>query len=255
MPPTKKCARSPEVDRLSSTRQSTLVQIHEKRLVKRRWRGPKDDRLKALEKLNRSRRHEVFSYYTADRPNTTRAPQINAGVHHTAPAPVTSPLQRSPGPAVPHSPPPLPVGGDEGESEGFNDCPVSPNVPLGSGLPTVSWCRDTRAPLRQTKHLDEHTSAWNKRRNSQATQWNTVSIPRLMPTYLANRAATESGRVPPPSRPNHQCQCNTVALKVEMVTWDRKFSPHLQLFADYVLHQDPRNEYCLSASAIHLMYS
>src|SRR5258706_9053704 len=38
--------------------------------------------------------------------------------------------------------------------------------------------------------------------------------------------------------PGNQCQCNKVALKVEMVTWDCKFSPQLpQMFADGVLHR------------------
>jgi hypothetical protein len=150
---------------------------------------------------------------------------LNTRVRHTAPAPVESPLQSSPGLAVPHSPPSLPVGGDEGGLESFNDSPVSPHVPLGSGLRTASSVRDNRALFRQTRHLDDHTSAWNRRRNNQATQWQSVAIPRLIPLYLANRAATESGRLPPPPMPNHQCQCNKVALKVEMVTWDRKFSP------------------------------
>ena len=112
---------------------------------------------------------------------------------------------------MPHSPPSLPVGGDESEPEGFNDSTVSSDVPLGSGLPTASQYRNNRALFCQikhiddeTKHVDDHTSAWNKRRNNQATQWNTVAIPRLMPIYLANHAATESGRLPPPPKPNHQ---------------------------------------------------
>jgi len=256
MPPTKKRARSPDVDRLSSTRQSTSIPIHQNRLVKTRWRGPHDDRIRALKKLERSRRCEVAYQDPAYTSNTAHAPQINAHVHRTAPAHATSPLQHSPGPAVPHSPPSLPEGGDEYGLESFNDSPVSSHVPLGSGLRMASNVRDNRARFHQTKHPGDHTSAWTKRRHSQATQWRSIAIPQLMPTYLANRAATESGRLPPPPRPNHQCQCHKVALQVEMVTWDRKFSPHLpQLFANCVLHQDLRRQYYPSASAIHLAYS
>ena len=145
-----------------------------------------------------------------------------------APAAVDAPLQRSPGPTAPDSAPSLPAGGYEDEQVGFNDSPVLSDVPMGSGLRGESCVRDNRALLRQTKHLDEHTSAWNERRKCQATQWKSVAIPRLMPGYLANRAATKSGRLPPPpssTEPNNQCQCNKVALKVELVTWDRKFSP------------------------------
>ena len=47
MPPTKKRARSPEGDGLSPARQSTLIRIHQNAPIKRRWRGPKDDRIKA----------------------------------------------------------------------------------------------------------------------------------------------------------------------------------------------------------------
>ena len=259
MSSTKKRARSPEVDGLLSTSQSTSVQFHQNAPPKRRCRGPKDDRIKALRKLERKRRSAVFQD-TAFQSVIACAPHTNARVRHTAPAPVKSPLQCSPGLAVPHSPPSLPAEGDEGGLENFNDSPVFPHVPLGSSLRTASGFRDNRALLRQTRHLDDHfddhSSAWNQRRINQATQWTSVAIPRLMPIYLANRTATESGRLPPPPKPDYQCQCNKVALKVEMVTWDRKFSPHLlQLSADCVLHQDSRNRYCLSVTAIQLMYS
>ena len=255
MPPTKKRARSPEVDGLSSKRQSWSNRIYQNIPVKRRWRGPKDDRIKALQKLERRRRWEVFQD-TVYKPNTTRPPQFNAHAHCTGPASDKSPLQHSAGPAVWHSPPSLPVGGDEDGPESFNDYPVSSHVPLGSGLRPASCVPENRVPFRQTQHLSDHTSAWNGRRNNQAIQWKSVAIPRLMPAYLANCAATESGRLPPPPKPNHQCQCNKVALRVEMVTWDRKFSPYfLQLFANRDLHQDPRSRYWISASAIQLEYS
>jgi hypothetical protein len=221
MSSTKKRACSPEVDGLLSTGQDTYVQIHQNAPPKRRWRGPKDDRIKALRKLERKRRSAVFRD-TDYQPIITPALQLNARVRRTAPAPVKSPLQRSP---EPHSPPSPLAEGDEGGLENFNDSPLVPHVPLSSGLRTASSVRDNRALFHQTYHLDNHTSAWNQRRDNQATQWTSVAIPRLMPIYLANRAATESGRLPPPPRTNYQCQCNKVSIKVEMVTWDRKFSP------------------------------
>ena len=256
MPPTKKRARSPEVDGLSSTRQRTSFQNYQNPLFKkRRWRGPKDDPIRALQKIERKRRAPIF-WDTGYRPNTAGVPQIDTHVHRTIPAPVKSSLQRSPGPAVQHSPPSLPTGGDEGEPESFKDSPVSSHAPLGSGLRTASNVRDNRALLRQTRHLDNHTSARNERPNDQVAQWVSVAISRLIPTYLANRAATESGRLPPPPKPNHQCQCNKEALQVEIMTWGRKFSPHLpQVFANCVLHQDHRSRYCLTASAIQLVCS
>ena len=223
--------------------------------MKRRWRGPKDDRIKALQTFKRRHRYEVVQGI-AENPNPARVSQPITRGHRMTPPSVDSPLQCSPCPTVPRSPP---AGDYENEQVSFDDSLVSSDVPLESGLQAASGGRNNRALLRQTKHLDDETSAWNERRNSQATQWKLVAIPRLMLPYLANRVATKSGRLtppPPPPKPITQCQCNKVALKVELVTWDSTFSPHLlQLFADCVLHQDPRRKYCLSASAILLVYS
>jgi len=134
MPSTKKRARSPEIDGPLSTRQSTSVQIHQNAPSKRRYRGPKYDRIKALQKLERKRRAVTFQD-TSYNPVIARAHPLNTSVCHTAPAPVESPLQSSPGP---DSPPSLPAEGDEGGPEGFNDSPVSHHVPLGPGLRTAS---------------------------------------------------------------------------------------------------------------------
>ena len=230
-------------------RQSTPVQIYQNTPPKkRRCRGPKDDGIKALLKLERKRRSEVF-HDTAYKPIIAHAHHLNTRVRQTAPAPVEIPLHSSPGLAAPYSPPSLHAEGNEGGPESFNDPPASP-------LHTASSVRDNHALFRQTRHLDNHTSAWNRRRNNQATQWQSVAIPRLIPIYLENRAATESGRLPPPPIPNHQCHCNKVALKVEMVTWDCRLSLHsLSLFVNCVLHQDPRSIYCPSVNAIQLVYS
>jgi len=255
MPSTKKRARSPEIHGPLSTRQSTSVQIHRKAPSERRFRGPKYARIKALRELASKRRAEIFQD-TPYNPIIARVHQLNTSVCHTAPAPVESPLQSTPGLAVPHSPPSLPAEGDEGGLEGFNDSPMSSHIPLGPDLRTASSIRDNRALFHQTHHLDDHTPAWNQRRDDQATQWESVAIPRLIPIYLANRAATKSGRSSPLPMPNRECKCIKVALKVEMVTWDRKFSPYLfQLIANCVQHQDPLNKYCLSVNAIRLVYS
>jgi hypothetical protein len=173
MSSTKKCTRSPEVDGLLSTGQDTYVQIHQNAPPKRRWRGPKDNRIKALRKLECKRRSAVFRD-TDYQPIITPALQLNACVRRTAPAPVKSPLQRSP---EPHSPPSPLAEGDEGGLENFNDSPLVPHVPLSSGLRTASSVRDNRALFHQTYHLDNHTSAWNQRRDNQATQWTSVAIP------------------------------------------------------------------------------
>jgi hypothetical protein len=76
MSSTKKRARSPEIGELLSTRRGTLVQTYQSAPRKTRWRGPKDDRIKALQKLERKRRSAVFSD-TAYRPIITRDPQLS----------------------------------------------------------------------------------------------------------------------------------------------------------------------------------
>jgi len=225
MSSTKKRARSPEVDELLSTPQNTLVRTHQDVPLKRRYRGPKDDRIKAIRKLERNRNRRINSSQgTAYQTTLARTPQLNTRVRRTAPAPVIS--LHTPKPTVLHIPPSVPAECDEGGPDIFNASPVRPHVSLVPGLHMPSRVRDNRALLRQTRHLDSNTTPWNQRRGDQAANWTSVTIPRLVPIYLANRAATESGRSPPPPKPNVQCKCNKVAIKVEMVTWDRKLFPH-----------------------------
>ena len=77
-----------------------------------------------------------------------------------------------------------------------------------------------------------------------------------MPAYFSNCVATKSSRAPPPLTLENQCGCSKAALKVEMVTWDHRFSPHLlQLFTNCVLYQDLHRQYCPSASAIQREYN
>ena len=203
--------------------QHMSIRTYQDALLDRCWRGPKCDRLKALEKIEHKCCSKVF-WDTAYILNTIHVPQLSTRAHHTGPAPFNARLQGSPGPLVPHNPPSLPAGSIQDGPKSSNNSPVSFHVPLGSGLRTVSGMQDNRALLHQTQHLDDHTSAWNRRRNNQAIQWKSVTIPQLIPSYLANCAVTQSRRSPPSLKPNHQCECNKVALKVKMVTWDCKFS-------------------------------
>jgi len=108
--------------------------------------------------------------------------------------------------------------------EDFNDMPVPLRLAAQSSSPIATGLWDNRTLLCQTYHLDKVTPTWNMRRNSQAMQWKTNVIPQLIPVYLANRKETKTRRVPPSIKPVHQCQCKRVALKVELITWDRKFS-------------------------------
>ena len=193
--------------------------------MKRHWRTSKDNCIKALHKLESSCCCEVFQY-TTYQPNTMCPPQVDTCVHSTAPAPAPSPLQHSPGPTVLQSLPLLPSEGGDYDTGSFHGSPLSPHVPLGSGLHGAASIQDNCALFHQTQHLDDNTSAWNKCHNNQSAQWRSVTIPQLMPIYLANCVATESGGLPPPPKPNHHCQCIKVTSKVEMITWDHKFSPH-----------------------------
>jgi hypothetical protein len=197
MSSTKKHTHSPEVSGPLSTGQDASVQIHQNAPPKRRWQGPKDDHLKALRKLEHKGHSTVFRD-TNYQLIITGAPQLNARVHCMAPAPAKSPLQRSPGLTVPHSPPSPPAEGEEGGLENFNDSPVVPHLPLSPGLHTVSSVQDNCTLFHQTYHLDNHPSAWNQCRDNQATEWTSVTIPRLMLIYLANCTAMKSGRLPPP---------------------------------------------------------
>ena len=165
MSSTKKRARSPEVGGLLPTHQRTSVQARRNAPPKICCRGPRDDRLKALLKLDNKRKRLNDPSDTPYRPNIASSPQLNTRVRRTAPVPVkSSPLRRnSPGLTVPHSPPSLPAEYDEGGPEIFNGSPGGPHVSPASGLHTAFSVRDDRALFHRTRHLDNHTSAWNQR--------------------------------------------------------------------------------------------
>src|SRR5258706_9755250 len=76
MPSTKKCLHSPDIDGLLSTCQSVLIQTHQSALVKRHSRGPKDNCIKALEKLKCRHCYQVFQGI-ADNLNTACDSQLN----------------------------------------------------------------------------------------------------------------------------------------------------------------------------------
>jgi len=83
--------------------------------------------------------------------------------------------------------------------------------------------RNNHTALCQTYHLDAIHSPWETRRNNQARQWKAVVIPQIIPAFLKNWAATESGRCSPSPQSRMGCQCTTTALEVDCVTWDHTF--------------------------------
>jgi hypothetical protein len=129
--------------------------------------------------------------------------------------------------ALPGNPLSPPTNDYIGVDEDFNDTPVCPDSSSQSGWHTSTGVlRNNHTLLHQMHHLDSTSSAWNIHHNNQATQQKSVVIPQLVTVYLANRAETESGRVPLSPRPPHQCKCDRVALEVKLINWDRKFSLH-----------------------------
>jgi hypothetical protein len=53
-----------------------------------------------------------------------------------------------------------------------------------------------------------------------------MTLPRLLPPFLANRAATKSGKLPAVPRPRHGCNCATISLSVQLLSWN-SLSAHL----------------------------
>ena len=221
MPSTKKRPQSPTNDEppherpKTTTQAQTQAQTVPPKTPKRRSRGPKDQRLVALKKLNAMRRSNIFK----SKPRQTDAVQptttTTTGVGHaiaTAQSPNLSPI-------LSRSPPSLPINEDSFAFDESNNTPGSPG-----GASRTTPPSNIRNNLCQTNHPDAAASTWNTRRNSQATQWKSVVIPQLIPVYLANHAETKSGRISPSPKPPHLCQCNVLALKVELMTWDCTYS-------------------------------
>jgi hypothetical protein len=215
---TKKRPRSPGGDDLPQQHPKISTQPQ----APHRYRGAKDKRLAALQKLERKRRHPILRNTETLR-TTARSSKCTTGVGRAAVV-TTGPqhsLRQGPSSPPAHIPLLSPIHDDTAMWEDFNDVPISPRVASQSSSPI--GVRDNHTLLRQTYHLDKVASTWNTRRDSQAMQWKTTVIPRLIPVYLANRAETDSGRVPPSTKPVHQCRCKRVELNVELITWDRKF--------------------------------
>ena len=219
MPSTKKRPQLPTNDGPPRKRPKTITQAQVVSPKKRR-RGPKDDRIVALQKWSSIRRSNIFKCKPGllgavqpTRSTTTGVGRAIAMVDPGPQSPNLSPISRSP--------PSPPINDDSIVFDESNNTPGSPDGPsrTGSEAPPSNF-RNNRTHLRQTNHLDAAAPTWNTRRNNQATQWKSVVIPRLIPVYLAYRAETKSGRIPPSREQCHLCQCNGSALKVDLMTWD-----------------------------------
>ena len=189
---------------------------------RRRRRGPKDDPIFELEKIAKRRRYPILStvprqldtLYSIQPTTSLIVPIVESHQPH----------QHIVSIAVPDRPSP-PPNDYIGVDEYFNNTPVRPDTEAQSGSFTAAnMLRNNGTHFHQTSHLDRPSSTWNIRRNNQATQWRSVVIPQLIAVYLANRAQTESGRVPASPKPPHQCKCERRALEIEFLDWDRKFS-------------------------------
>ena len=148
---------------------------------------------------------------------------IGRPIATTADSTPRSPDRRSPLPIILHSQPSTIINDDSFAFEGSNNTPGSPDA---SSQTLPGNIRNNRTFLRQTNHLDAIVPTWNTHRNNQTTQWKLVVIPRLITVYLANRAETKSGRIPPSLKPAPLCQCSKSALNVDLMTWDRTYFPY-----------------------------
>src|SRR5258708_36419394 len=130
MPPAiKKRAHSPEVDESSSTHQNASVKAQRKAWPKRRLRGPKDERLGSLLKLEKKfrRRFKKFPFQDTDIGSyIPPVPRFNARAGRTAPAPVESPSHTLP--------PSLPAMDDANGPENNTSTSLPPHIVPVSGL-------------------------------------------------------------------------------------------------------------------------
>lgn len=233
MDPTKKRLRSPGAGNDRPPKRTKISTQARAVLLRKRRRGLKDDRLIALQNLEYKRRCPVFGIDPSEidalkhRKLTNGIPTLESQQPHQHSALLAGPL----------SPPTddyIEINGD------INDPSVRPDTSFqSSSHTTAGGLRNDRTVLRQLAHLDRTSSTWNTSRNIQAAQWKSVVIPQLVTAYLANRAETESGRLPPSPKPPHQCKCARVELKVELIAWDRKFS-----LCDH---------YCMEHSLMHIL--
>jgi len=194
-----------------------------------RSRGPKDQRISLLRNLRSKHHHNLFACLSAGQTSAVVDTQETTGAG--AGCVGVNPRQRRPSRPCSPSPTSLLDDGDlitsgDGASGPMNtvNTPGSGSCPLSH--PSSIYQQNNRAALRRTYHLDTIHSPWETRRNNQANQWRAIVIPRIIPAFLKNRAVTESGRLPPSPQPpaRTRCQCTTVALTVDLVTWDRTFS-------------------------------
>ena len=159
---------------------------------RKRSRGAKDDQIIALEKLESRRRCPIFGA-------TSIVQSTTGAIRATVPTVESQQLhQHSTSLAVPDNPLSPPTNDCIGVDQDFDNTPVRPDMgSQPSSHRAAGVLRNNDTLLHQTYHLGHTSLAWNTRRNNQATQWKSVVIPQLVTVYLANRAETESGRVPP----------------------------------------------------------
>jgi len=195
-----------------------------------RSRGPKDQHISAFRKLQRKNRHSAFADLALSQMSTVVNMQ---GATDAACTRVDSQQHR---PSRSPSSQSLPDNGDliASNNDDFMSMNTTNAPKPGSSPPLCAPSRlqrNNRTALRQTYHLDAIHTSWETRRNNQARKWQAVVIPQIIPAFLKNRAATESGRCSPSPQSRTGCQCTTTALEVVCVTWDRTF-----LFCQW-LHQ------------------
>ena len=222
MPPPSKHPHSPGASNNIPRKRTKILAQARAIPPRRRRRGPKDDPIFALEKIAKRRRYPIFGAVPRQldtlhsiQPTTSAiVPTIESHQPHEHIVSIVVPDRLS-----------TPPNDYFGVDEYFNNTPVCPDTDAQSGSHTNPHALVNNGTLlHQTSHLDRPSSTWNIRRNNQVTQWRSVVIPQLIAVYLANRAQTESGRVPASQRTPYQCKCDRRALEVKLLDWDRKFS-------------------------------
>ena len=210
MPSAQKRPRSPETGGMKKRRRRNAAGP----LPKRRSRGAKDERISVFMELQCRNRQSTF----ADLPPSQTSTAID--MQETTDAACTGVNSRQLSSL--HDNGDL-ITSTNDDSASMNTANTPKSGSRAPGHPSSRLRRNNRAALHQTYHLDALHSPWETHRNNQARQWQAIVIPQIIPAFLKNRAATESGRSPPPPQSRMGCQCTTTELEVDIVTWDRTF--------------------------------
>jgi len=190
--------------------------------------GPKDQHISLLRNLWSKHHHNLFACLSAGQMSAVVDTQETTGVGVGCVG--VNPLQCRP--SQPCSPGPTSLL-DDGDLITSGDGASGPmntvNMPGSGSCPLLHllsiYQQNNHTALHQTYHLDAIHSPWGTCCNNQANQWQAIVIPQIIPAFLKNCAVTESGwLLPSPQPPAHTwCQCTTVALTVDLVTWDHMF--------------------------------